>query len=592
MIQTYLILGILIGVVTVLARGSARRLIVAGAVGLIISFLLHPWGTITGAFSRHTLTPTAIAFTGSMPLLWLAPMLAVVVLAFVWTLGRRNSSRRNSSRQTGVLGIGVGAVALVLAVIGWNQDQAIVTISGVPGVLEVLIPLGAFTLVFLWANSLQKPWHRVAQVIAAVSAVVFGIYLFGPSAEGTFDALRGYYKVVSTPSSENLALVVKDWNDDLGFNNKERARINGEWDSLRRALSAELPEAETRELEDKTRQLERQRAEFGVTDGLARLEPLTPIASVAALPANYAIGRASSDAGIRRVFPQRPGYGFGAWLLFGTLLSFGGITLLVRRDSLEASDLMGGLVLAVVFATLAFGFNAVEFDLGRLIKGWPWIVDFLGRSFPPDFQAVLSDVLKSLSITLATAMIGTLLAALLALPTSLLAARNLTRKTLLGRIAYVLMRVFYNVNRGIDTLIIALILVAAVGLGPFAAVVAMGIHSMSDLGKLYSEAIENADQGPIEALEAAGAPGLSVVRWALLPQVQPLFVSYTLYRFEINFRVSIILGFVGAGGIGFLIQETMRSGKYDQLSVAVIAVIVMVNILDFISASVRRRIID
>jgi phosphonate transport system permease protein len=128
-------------------------------------------------------------------------------------------------------------------------------------------------------------------------------------------------------------------------------------------------------------------------------------------------------------------------------------------------------------------------------------------------------------------------------------------------------------------------------LGPFAAVVAMGIHSMSDLGKLYSEAIENADQGPIEALEAAGAPGLSVVRWALLPQVQPLFVSYTLYRFEINFRVSIILGFVGAGGIGFLIQETMRSGKYDQLSVAVIAVIVMVNILDFISASVRRRII-
>jgi phosphonate transport system permease protein len=162
---------------------------------------------------------------------------------------------------------------------------------------------------------------------------------------------------------------------------------------------------------------------------------------------------------------------------------------------------------------------------------------------------------------------------------------------LIGRIAYIFTRVFFNVDRGVDTLIIALVFVSAVGLGPLAGVLAMAIHSMADLGKLYSEAIENTDKGPLEALEAAGAPGTSVVRWAVLPQVLPLFVSYTLYRFEINFRVSIILGFVGAGGIGFLIQETMRSGKYEQMSVAVLAVIVMVNILDFISASVRRRII-
>jgi phosphonate transport system permease protein len=352
-----------------------------------------------------------------------------------------------------------------------------------------------------------------------------------------------------------------------------------------------LPEAETRELEDKIRQLVQQRAEFGVNDENRMLEPLQSITNVSQLPANYAIGRASSDVGIRRVFPQRPGYGFGAWLLFGTLLSFGGVTLLVRRESLEASDFMGGAVLAVVIATLAFGFNAVEFDLGRFFKGWPFIQDFLGRSSPPDFQAVLSDVLKALTITVATAMIGTALAALLAVPTSLLAARNLTRKSLIGRVAYLFTRVFFNVDRGVDTLIIALVFVSAVGLGPLAGVLAMAIHSMADLGKLYSEAIENADSGPLEALEAAGAPGTSVVRWAVLPQVLPLFVSYTLYRFEINFRVSIILGFVGAGGIGFLIQETMRSGKYEQMSVAVLAVIVMVNILDFISASVRRRII-
>jgi phosphonate transport system permease protein len=586
MIQTYLIFGILIGVITVLARGSARRLIVAGAFGLIVSFLLHPWATLTGAFSRHTVTPTVIAFTGTMPLLWLAPIFAMIGLLFI-----RVQGRHISSQQTGIFGIALGSVALVLAAISWNQAQAIVTIGAVPGVLEVLIPLGAFGIAFWLANGLQNPWHRIVQGAVAVLAVFFGVYLFSPSAESTFDALRGYYKVVNAPSSENLALVVKDWNDDLVFNNKERFRINAEWTALLKARTASLPEVETRELEDKIRQLVQQRAEFGVTDESKLLEPLQAIQNVDQLPFNYKIGRASSDAGNRRVFPQRPGYGFGAWLLFGTLLSFGGITLLVRRDSLEASDFTGGAVLAVVIATLAFGFNAVEFDLGRLIKGWPWIVDFLDRAFPPDFEDVLSDVLKSMAITLATAMIGTLIAALLALPTSLLAARNLTRKTLLGRILYVFTRVFYNINRGVDTLIIALILVSAVGLGPFAAVVAMGIHSMSDLGKLFSEAIENVDAGPIEALEAAGAPGLSVVRWALLPQVQPLFVSYMLYRFEINFRVSIILGFVGAGGIGFVIQETMRSGKYDQMSVAVLAVIVMVNILDFISASVRRRII-
>jgi phosphonate transport system permease protein len=199
--------------------------------------------------------------------------------------------------------------------------------------------------------------------------------------------------------------------------------------------------------------------------------------------------------------------------------------------------------------------------------------------------------MKALAITVATAMIGTVIAAVLALPSSFLASRNLTQKSLWGRMVYPLMRIFYNVDRGVDTLILALVFVAAVGLGPLAGVLAMGIHSLADLGKLYSEAIENAEKGPIEALEASGAPGTSVIRWAVLPQVLPLFVSYTLYRFEINFRVSIILGFVGAGGVGFLIQETMRSGKYDQMIILVALVVLMVNILDFISATVRRRLV-
>ena len=586
MIQTYVILGVMIALVTILARGSARRLIVAGASGLIVTFLMLPWMTLTGAFSRHTITPTPIAFSNAMPWLWLVPILAVILLVSILIQARASPGSRIAW-----FALVLGVVAIGTSILSAAQPQRILTVAGMPGVLELLIPVGAFAVAFFLCLNYPKPWQLIVQSASAVLAVMFGFYLFSPSAETTFDALRGYYKTVGSPSSENLALVVKDWNDDLDFNNKERTRINVEWTALVKARTATLPEAETRELEDKIRQLVQQRAEFGVTDESQLLEPLQAIQTVDQLPVNYRIGRASSNAEIRRVFPQRPAYGFGAWLLFGVLLTAGGGTLLVRRNALEKSDLTGGAVLATVLATLAFGFNAVEFDLGRFIKGWPFIQDFLGRSSPPDFQAVLSDVLKALTITVATAMIGTALAAILAVPTSLLAARNLTQKSMIGRIAYIFTRVFFNVDRGVDTLIIALVFVSAVGLGPLAGVLAMAIHSMADLGKLYSEAIENTDKGPLEALEAAGSPGTSVVRWAVLPQVLPLFVSYTLYRFEINFRVSIILGFVGAGGIGFLIQETMRSGKYEQMSVAVLAVIVMVNILDFISASVRRRII-
>ncbi|HHO57778.1 MAG TPA: ABC transporter permease subunit, partial [Oceanithermus profundus] len=169
--------------------------------------------------------------------------------------------------------------------------------------------------------------------------------------------------------------------------------------------------------------------------------------------------------------------------------------------------------------------------------------------------------------------------------------RNLTRGSGLTRAVFTLMRAFYNVDRGVDTLILALVFVAAVGLGPFAGVLAMAIHSIADLGKLYSEAIENVEKGPIEALEAVGASGTGVVRWAILPQVLPLFVAYTLYRFEINFRVSIVLGFVGAGGIGFFIQNAMASGMYDQMIIGIIAIVLVVNLIDFGSSWLRSKLV-
>jgi phosphonate ABC transporter permease subunit PhnE len=614
MVLTYIIVGALLGLATLLARGSARRLIVAGAVGLIVVFVLQPFVQLVGAFTRHEVAPTPIGLTGIFPLLWIAPILAAAVLVL---------SRGTQARPMALAGLATGLVASIVALVFSASPQQVVRVGSVSWVLEVIIPLGVLALAFALSRGFQENQWRLATLgLGVVAALGLGWFLFSPASETTFDAMRGYYKVALPPSSSDLETVLKDWQTELELNNRERDRINQEWLGAQKALAdaqadltvqqnglenarANGPDAVAfaqkavqraqdaiRDANVKIMQDTIAARTYGLTAPDANLAPLGPISSVDQLPQGIKLGRDASEQNLRRVFPERARYGFGAWMLFGTLMTLGGIGLLWRReDALEDGDQIGGIVMAAVIALLAFGFNAVEFDLGRFIRGWPFIADFLDRATPPDWNSILSDVLKAMTITVATAMIGTTLAALLALPTSLLAARNLTQRSTVGRGLYVFMRMFFNIDRGVDTLILALIFVAAVGLGPLAGVLAMAIHSMADLGKLYSEAIENADKGPIEALEASGAPGTSVIRWAVLPQVLPLFVSYTLYRFEINFRVSIILGFVGAGGVGFLIQETMRSGKYDQMVVAVLAVVIMVNVLDFISASVRRRII-
>jgi phosphonate ABC transporter permease subunit PhnE len=614
MVLTYIIIGVLLGVATLLARGSARRLVVAGAVGLIVVFALQPFVQLVGAFTRHEVAPTPIGLTAIFPLLWMAPILAVAVLVL---------SRGSQARPVAIAGLMTGLAAFVVAWMFSASPQQVVRIGNLPWVLETLIPLSVLALAFALSRGFKEnQWQLVTLGVGVVVATGLGWFLFSPVSETTFDAMRGYYKMTLSPSDTDLETVLKDWQAELQLNNTERDRINQEWLAAQKALvdaQADLnvqqaglenarangPDAMAfaqkamqrardaiRDANVKIMQDTIAARAYGLTAPDANLAPLGPISSVDQLPQGIKLGRDASEQNLRRVFPERARYGFGAWLLFGTLMTLGGIGLLWRReDALEEGDQIGGVVMAAVIALLAFGFNAVEFDLGRFVRGWPFIADFLDRATPPDWNGIVSDVLKAMTITVATAMIGTTLAALLALPTSLLAARNLTQRSAIGRGLYVFMRMFFNIDRGVDTLILALIFVAAVGLGPLAGVLAMAIHSMADLGKLYSEAIENADKGPIEALEASGAPGTSVIRWAVLPQVLPLFVSYTLYRFEINFRVSIILGFVGAGGVGFLIQETMRSGKYDQMVVAVLAVVIMVNVLDFISASVRRRII-
>ena len=192
--------------------------------------------------------------------------------------------------------------------------------------------------------------------------------------------------------------------------------------------------------------------------------------------------------------------------------------------------------------------------------------------------------------TLFLALMATTFAILIAVPLSLLASRNLMTETLPGTIVYYVMRTTLNLLRSIEPLIMAILFVVWVGIGPFAGVLALGIHSIASLGKLFSEQIESIDAGPVEAITSVGAKPLQVVLFGVLPQVILPFLALSFYRWDINVRMSTIIGFVGGGGIGFLLQQWINLLKYNQAGTALLAIAMVVIILDTLSAKIREKI--
>ncbi|HUG36221.1 MAG TPA: phosphonate ABC transporter, permease protein PhnE [Candidatus Limnocylindrales bacterium] len=201
--------------------------------------------------------------------------------------------------------------------------------------------------------------------------------------------------------------------------------------------------------------------------------------------------------------------------------------------------------------------GVTELSATRMIEGIPYMLDFLRRMVPPDLS-VMGNAVRGATQTLAIAVVGTGMSALLALPLGFAAARNVAPGWL-----FYSARSALNLFRAIDTLVYALFFVAAVGLGPFPGVLAVIAYTTTVLAKLYSEAIETIDPGPVEAVQATGASPLQVLRFGVLPQLVPQFLSFTLYRFETNVRAAAILGFVGAGGIGFYIQTCAFRSKVN-----------------------------
>jgi phosphonate transport system permease protein len=198
-------------------------------------------------------------------------------------------------------------------------------------------------------------------------------------------------------------------------------------------------------------------------------------------------------------------------------------------------------------------------------------------------------VIEKMIETLFLGLMATSMAIVLVVPLSFLGARNLMMGTPTGRVIYYLTRTFFNVLRSIEPLIMAILFAVWVGIGPFAGVLALGLHSIATLGKLFSEQIENIDPGPVEAITAAGAHPVQVILYGVVPQVLPAFIALGFYRWDINVRMSTIIGFVGGGGIGFLLQQWINLLQYNQAGTALLAIAIVVIALDTVSAKFREN---
>jgi len=241
-------------------------------------------------------------------------------------------------------------------------------------------------------------------------------------------------------------------------------------------------------------------------------------------------------------------------------------------------------ILIVVVASLVIvGF----FDPERIAEGVPAMSQLIREMIPPDFSR-WSHWVKPLVDSMAMSIAGTSIAVFLSLLLCFFAARNTSPHPLL----FYLSTFILNITRAVPELILGMILVAAVGFGSLPGTLALGLHSVGMLGKFFAESIELCDREPIEAVKSAGASQLQVITHGILPQIFPSLADVTFYRWEYNFRASMVVGAVGAGGIGLEIISALRIMKYAQVSALLIVVLVVVTILDATSSRLRATMVE
>jgi phosphonate transport system permease protein len=266
---------------------------------------------------------------------------------------------------------------------------------------------------------------------------------------------------------------------------------------------------------------------------------------------------------------------------------------LTRTDPLEEAlprGRVGRRLVVVLVALIAAGVIAQAFYVVQarpedLITGVHGMVDIISRAMPPawsDFGDIAWPALETVDL----AVFGTLFGVLMALPLAVLAASNVTP----ARPLYYLARGVIALTRAVPDLVWALLFVTAVGLGPFPGALALSVHSIGMLGRLFSEVIEDMDFGPVEALTLTGASRLQVFTHAVVPGVLPSLLGISLYRFDENLRSSLVLGFVGAGGLGFQLLTAMNLFQYQTVSLLLIATFILVMAAERGSALLRRQV--
>ncbi len=240
------------------------------------------------------------------------------------------------------------------------------------------------------------------------------------------------------------------------------------------------------------------------------------------------------------------------------------------------------LAWGLLLATLIWSWQGAEIRPAELWRDSGNMATFASDFFPPDFHD-WRIYLREMVITVHIAVWGTVLAVVCAVPLGLLSSENLV-----PRWVYQPVRRLMDACRAINEMVFAMLFIVAVGLGPFAGVLALWVHTTGVLAKLFAEAVEAIDPRPVEGVRATGASPLEEVLYGVIPQVLPLWISYSLYRFESNVRSASVVGMVGAGGIGVILHEVIRGFEYAQTSAVLVIIVASVTLIDLVSARIRQ----
>ncbi len=239
----------------------------------------------------------------------------------------------------------------------------------------------------------------------------------------------------------------------------------------------------------------------------------------------------------------------------------------------------------VLLALLAGSWQGADMRPLDLVKDSANMAEYASSFFPPDFREWRM-YLHEMVITVQIALWGTFLAVLCAIPFGLLSSSNIVPAWV-----YQPVRRLMDASRAINEMVFAMLFIVAVGLGPFAGVLALWVHTTGTLAKLFSEAVEAIDPQPVEGIRATGANALEEILYGVIPQVLPLWISFSLYRFEANVRSASVVGMVGAGGIGVVLWEIIRGFQYAQTCAVMLIIVATVSLIDLVSARIRKALI-